>query len=98
MIRIVALAKRMSFNQKRPKRWHMARLDDRTIANMDIVLEETCSVFPHGGDHERRRYIAHKLKLSARRGNITLGGLRAVARGALREITDEAQPVRHFRS
>jgi hypothetical protein len=45
----------------------MTRLDDRTIANMDFVLEETCSVFPHGGDHERRRHIAQKLKLSAKR-------------------------------
>jgi hypothetical protein len=68
----------------------MAKLDDRTMANMDIVLEETCRVFPHGGDHERRRYIAHKLKLSARRGNTTLGGLRAVAHGALREVTSVA--------
>ena len=65
----------------------MTRLDDRTKANMDIVLEETCSVFPHGGDHERRRYIAQKLKLSAKRGNTTLGGLRAVAHSALKEIS-----------
>lgn len=74
----------------------MTELDDRTIANMDIVLEETCSVFPHGGDHERRRYIAERLKLSARRGNTTLGGLRAVAHSALKEITDNAPPVRQF--
>jgi hypothetical protein len=26
-------------------------------ANMDFVLEETCRVFPNGGDHERRKYI-----------------------------------------
>jgi hypothetical protein len=68
----------------------MTRLDDRTQANMDIVLEETCSVFPHGGDHERRRYIAQKLKLSAKRGNTTLGGLRAVAHSALKEISNAA--------
>lgn len=67
----------------------MARLDDRTIANMDFVLEETCSIFPHGGDHERRRYIAQKLKLSAKKGNTTLGGLRAVAHSALNEITKQ---------
>jgi hypothetical protein len=76
----------------------MARLDDRTIANMDIVLEETCSVFPHGGDHERRRYIAHKLKLSARRGNTTLGGLRAVAHTALKEVTRDAPNDRQLRN
>jgi hypothetical protein len=62
----------------------MTKLDDRTIANMDFVLEETCSVFPNGDDHDRRRYIAQKLKLSARKGNTTLGGLRAVARSALK--------------
>jgi hypothetical protein len=67
----------------------MTRLDDRTIANMDFVLEETCSVFPHGGDHERRRHIAEKLKLSAKRGNTTLGGLRAVAHRALNKIAKQ---------
>ena len=46
----------------------MTRLDDRTIANMDFVLEETCSVFPHGGDHERRRYIAQKAKAQREEG------------------------------
>ena len=76
----------------------MTRLDDRTIANMDIVLEETCSVFPHGGDHEHRRYIAQKLKLSARRGNSTLGGLRAVAQSALKEITSGAPSDRQLRN
>jgi hypothetical protein len=65
----------------------MTKLDDRTIANMNFVLEETCRVFPNGGDHERRRYIAQKLKLSAKRGNGTLGGLRTVAHSALKEIT-----------
>jgi hypothetical protein len=67
----------------------MTKLDDRTIANMNFVLEETCRVFPNGGDHERRRYIAQKLKLSAKRGNATLGGLRAVAHSALKEITKQ---------
>ena len=76
----------------------MTRLDDRTIANMDIVLEETCSVFPHGGDHEHRRHIAQKLKLSARRGNTTLGGLRAVAQSALKEITRDAPSDRQLRN
>jgi hypothetical protein len=67
----------------------MTKLDDRTMANMDFVLEETCRVFPNGGDHERRRYIARKLKLSAKKGNTTLGGLRTVAHGALKEITNQ---------
>jgi len=39
----------------------MIKMNERTIANMDFVLEETCRVFPNGGDHERRKYIAQKL-------------------------------------
>jgi hypothetical protein len=67
----------------------MTKMDDRTLANMDFVLEETCRVFPNGGDHERRRYIAQKLKLSAKKGNTTLGGLRSVAHSALKEILSQ---------
>lgn len=65
----------------------MTRMDERTLANMDFVLEETCRVFPNGGDHERRRFIAQKLKLSAKEGNTTLGGLRSVAHSALKELS-----------
>jgi len=67
----------------------MVKLNDRTIANMDFVLEETCKVFPNGGDHERRRYIAQKLKMYANEGTTTLGGLRAVAHSALKEISSQ---------
>jgi hypothetical protein len=67
----------------------MPKLDDRTIATLDFILEETCNVFPHGGDHKRRRYIAQKLKISAKRGNTTLAGLRAVAQSALQELTKQ---------
>jgi len=67
----------------------MAKLDERAIANMDFVLEETCRVFPHGGDHERRRFIARKLKLIASKGNVTLGELRTVAHIALKELTKQ---------
>jgi hypothetical protein len=65
----------------------MTKLDDRTIANMDAALEKACQKFPHGGDHETRKYVAQKLKLSARKGNTTLGGLSAVASTALEDLT-----------
>ena len=65
----------------------MTELDDRTIANMDWALEHACRVFPHGGDHERRRYVAQKLKLSAHNGNTTFGGLTAVANAAVDELS-----------
>jgi hypothetical protein len=61
----------------------MTKLDDRTITNMDWALEQACRAFPHGGDHKRRRYVAQKLELSARKGNITLDGLIIVAKAAV---------------
>ena len=67
----------------------MSRIDHSTITKMEIALEKACRVFPNGGDHESRRYIAQKLKLSAKKGNTTLGGLRTVAHGALKEITEQ---------
>jgi hypothetical protein len=64
----------------------MTKLDDRTIAKMDVVLEETCRIVPNGGDNKVRTYIAQKLKISAKRGNATLDGLSAVAQSALQEL------------
>jgi hypothetical protein len=65
----------------------MTKLDDRTITKMDWALEQACRVFPHGGDHERRRYVAQKLELSARNGNTTFDGLTAVANAAVDELS-----------
>jgi hypothetical protein len=67
----------------------MSKLDDRTVANMNVVLEDACRRFPNGGDHERRKYIAQKLKLSAQKGNRTLGGLSGVAQSALQELSKQ---------
>ncbi len=61
----------------------MTQLDDRTMANLDVVLEEVCRSLPHGGDHELRKAIAEKLLESALQGNRTIGGLTDVARAAL---------------
>jgi hypothetical protein len=65
----------------------MAKLDDRTIANMKVALDRACASFPYGGDHETRKHIAQKLKRSANEGNITLGGLCVVAHSALQEMS-----------
>jgi hypothetical protein len=65
----------------------MTKLDDRTIVKMDWALEQACRVFPHGGDHEQRRYVAEKLKLSASEGNVTLDGLTSVANAAVGELS-----------
>jgi hypothetical protein len=71
----------------------MIKLDNRTIVNMDLALEQACRIFPHGGDHERRRYVAQKLKLSARKGNITLEGLTIVANLAVEELKANSAAV-----
>ena len=65
----------------------MARIDERTTANMGVVLEEVFADAPHGGDHESRKQVAKKLIRSAKKGNTTLEGLRAVARDALQELS-----------
>ena len=64
----------------------MTRIDERTAANMDVVLEQVCRELPHGGDHERRKLIAQKLLRAAKKGNVTLDGLRDVANRALSEL------------
>ena len=60
----------------------MKDLDDRTAANMDVVLEDACRTLPHGGDHSFRKKIAMKLLSAARLGQTTLASLSAVARTA----------------
>ena len=63
----------------------MKALDDRTMANLDVALEEACRSLPHGGDHDIRREIAQKLLDCAVQGKKTLSGLTEVARVALAE-------------
>jgi hypothetical protein len=65
----------------------MKTLNERTIANMEVALNEVCRHLPHGGDHEFRKQIADKIIESARQGNATLGGLTSVARSAFEELS-----------
>ncbi|MCS3726774.1 hypothetical protein [Bradyrhizobium betae] len=64
----------------------MTELSERTKANLDVVLEETCRQLPHGGDHDSRRLVAERLIKAAQSGRATLGELGIVARRALAEI------------
>ena len=64
----------------------MPELSERTKANMDVVLEETCRQLPDGGDHDSRRFIAERLIEAAQAGHSTLGELGIVARRALADI------------
>ena len=64
----------------------MKKLDQRTLARMDLALEQACRVFPHGGDHEQRKYVAAKMVLSALEGNTTFDGLSEVACHAVEQL------------
>jgi hypothetical protein len=68
----------------------MTQLDDRTMANLDVVLEEVCRSLPHGGDHGLRKQIAQRPLDSALAGNRTLSGLTEVANAALAEATQKS--------
>lgn len=67
----------------------MAKLDERTRANLDVALEEACRELPHGGDHDLRKKIATKLLQSARKGNVSITGLSTVAQTAMAEVTKQ---------
>ena len=66
----------------------MDDFDDRTRANMDVVLEEICREMKHGGDHESRKFIAERLMESARGGRSSLADLNSAARRALLELVN----------
>jgi hypothetical protein len=67
----------------------MTKIDERTSATMDLILEEACRDLPNGGDHESRKHVAKKLVQSARKGNASLEGLRTVASRALSELVSQ---------
>ena len=66
----------------------MDEFDDRTRANMDVVLDEICREMTNGGDHESRKFIAERLIESAREGGSSLSELNSVARRALLELVN----------
>jgi hypothetical protein len=67
--------------------------DERTLANMDVVLDEICCELPNGGDHECRKFIAEQLMKAARDGKITLGDLTYVGRRALVRLQNQPRSV-----
>ncbi|MGY3618379.1 hypothetical protein [Bradyrhizobium sp. USDA 10063] len=67
----------------------MSRLDERTVAKMDLVLEQVCKgLSAYGGNHKSRKFVALKMIEAARQGNTTLGELEITARQALQELIE----------
>jgi hypothetical protein len=65
----------------------MMKVDGRTTFYLEVVLDEVFRCVPHGGDHESRKRVAKKLIQSAKKGNVTLDGLRAVGLEALQHLS-----------
>ncbi len=61
-------------------------LSRKAKVNMEFVLEEVCREFPHGGDHEARKFIAVQLSEAVERGQTTIEKLEAAARQALNDL------------
>lgn len=57
----------------------MTKLDERSLANMEVVLENAFKSQPHGGDHESRKRVARRLLQAAKRGHATLRELTRAA-------------------
>ena len=64
----------------------MNEFDDRTQANMDVVLDEICRQLLHGGVHASRKFIAEQLMQAARDGKTSLGELTNIGRRALSRL------------
>jgi hypothetical protein len=69
------------------RRCLMVKVDGRTDLHLEVVLDDVFRCVPHGGDHESRKHVAKKLIQSAKKGNVTLDGLRAVGREALQQLS-----------
>jgi hypothetical protein len=67
------------------RRYDTGKIDERSAANMDVVLEEVCRELPHGATMNFASNIAQKLLQGVKKGNVTLDGLRNVASRALSE-------------
>jgi hypothetical protein len=63
--------------------------DERTRANLDVVLDEICSELPHGGDHESRKFVLEHLMQAARDGKTKLSELTYVGRRALVQLQNK---------
>jgi hypothetical protein len=67
----------------------LTRFSRCTSANVEAALDEVFADLPHGGDHESRKYVAERLLRSARKGNVTLEGLRVAGRNAFRQLSTQ---------
>jgi hypothetical protein len=67
----------------------MSEFDERTQANLDVVIEKVCTKLPNGGDHESRKLVAEQLIQAARAGRSTLGELTSVGRRAVMQLLNK---------
>jgi hypothetical protein len=63
------------------------QFSSRTLANMEVALEQACKLLPAGAEqHENRRYIAIRILKCAEGGDTSLGLLIEAATRAANEL------------
>jgi hypothetical protein len=63
------------------------QFSSRTLANMEVALEQACKLLPAGAEqHENRRYIAIRILKCAEGGDTGLGSLTEAATRAANEL------------
>jgi hypothetical protein len=67
----------------------MTEADSRIVARMEIALEKAFRVFPNGGDHEIRKCVAEKLRLSAQERTVSFEELSTLADSLVRELSKQ---------
>jgi hypothetical protein len=64
--------------------------DDRTMANMEVALEQACHHFPAKLDqHEARKFIASSILQCVQSGDRTLRGMTRAGYRAASQILDK---------
>jgi hypothetical protein len=67
------------------------KFDSRTLANMEVALEQACKLLPGGAEqHQYRRFIASRIVACAERGERTLGGLTEAGGRAANDLYSRA--------
>jgi hypothetical protein len=62
------------------------RFDRRTMAAMEIALEEACACWPSGGQHNLRKRVVQSIIQCAKTGNTSMDALTEAGQRALVQL------------
>lgn len=71
------------------------QFDSRTLAAMDMALDQICQAMPHGEEHATRKYVAKHIIKCAESGRTTLAELTAAGQDAFNKAAlNKAAPAK----